>query len=200
MDSDLCHIIASKHPISDELIRSFMHQLLQGLQALHDAEVLHRDLKPGNLLWRQDGTLKICDFGLARGISEAQEAFDAASMTNYVATRWYRPPEILLYRAKYGKSCKTKSLVINACVRSGHLVCGMHIRGAFGKASVPPRTVRRRAAEPDIAQGWVSVRGGDRSDPKSKISIVSPKAATTDQLSALLQIPYCISLRYHAHL
>lgn len=106
MDSDLCHIIASKHPITVDLIRSFMHQLLQGLKALHDAEVLHRDLKPGNLLWKQNGTLKICDFGLARGISEQQEAFDAASMTNYVATRWYRPPEILLYRAKYGKSCK----------------------------------------------------------------------------------------------
>jgi serine/threonine protein kinase len=108
MDSDLCHIINSKHALSDETIKSFMRQLLLGLEAIHSSEVLHRDLKPGNLLWRTDGTLKICDFGLARGMSESLEVFDAASMTNYVATRWYRPPEIILYRAKYGKSCKEK--------------------------------------------------------------------------------------------
>lgn len=83
-----------------------MFQLLSGLEAIHSAEVLHRDLKPGNILWKQNGVLKICDFGLARGMSETLENFDAVSMTNYVATRWYRPPEILLYRAKYGKSCK----------------------------------------------------------------------------------------------
>lgn len=103
MDADLCHIIQSKYPISEEHIKRFLYQLLRGLKAMHSANVLHRDLKPGNILWKNNGELKICDFGLARGMAEPVDGCDI-SMTNYVATRWYRPPEILLYRAQYGKS------------------------------------------------------------------------------------------------
>ena len=102
MDTDMCHIIQSKHPITEEHVKKFLYQLLRGLLALHSADVLHRDLKPGNLLWKHSGELKICDFGLARGCSERIEDHDIM-MTNYVATRWYRPPEILLYKAQYGK-------------------------------------------------------------------------------------------------
>lgn len=103
MDADLCHIIQSKYAISEEHIKRFLYQLLRGLKGMHSANVLHRDLKPGNILWKHNGQLKICDFGLARGLAEPLEGSDI-SMTNYVATRWYRPPEILLYKAKYGKS------------------------------------------------------------------------------------------------
>lgn len=102
MDADLCHIIQSKYPLSEEHCQRFLYQLLRGLKALHSANVIHRDLKPGNLLWRHNGELRICDFGLARGLCENLEGTDLA-MTNYVATRWYRPPEILLYRTSYGK-------------------------------------------------------------------------------------------------
>lgn len=106
MDADLCHLIQSRHPLGEECIKRLLFQLLRGLSALHAANVIHRDLKPGNILWRHTGDLAICDFGLARGISEADDPNSpgASCMTNYVATRWYRPPEILLYRAKYGKS------------------------------------------------------------------------------------------------
>lgn len=103
MDADLCHIIQSKYPLSEEAIKRFLYQLLRGIKAMHSANVLHRDLKPGNILWKHSGELKICDFGLARGLAEPLEGSDI-SMTNYVATRWYRPPEILLYKALYGKS------------------------------------------------------------------------------------------------
>ncbi len=102
MDADLCHIIQSKYPLSEAHCQRFLYQLLRGLKALHSANVIHRDLKPGNLLWRHDGELRICDFGLARGMGEPVDGTDL-TMTNYVATRWYRPPEILLYRANYGK-------------------------------------------------------------------------------------------------
>lgn len=102
MDADLCHIIQSKYPLSEGHCQRFLYQLLRGVKALHAANVIHRDLKPGNILWRHNGELRICDFGLARGLSEPNESCDTA-MTNYVATRWYRPPEILLYRTSYGK-------------------------------------------------------------------------------------------------
>ncbi|XP_042493357.1 mitogen-activated protein kinase homolog 1-like [Macadamia integrifolia] len=74
-------------------------QLLRGLKYLHSANILHRDLKPGNLLVNANCELKICDFGLAR-ISCSKGQF----MTEYVVTRWYRAPELLLCCDNYGTS------------------------------------------------------------------------------------------------
>lgn len=104
MDADLCHIIQSKYPLSEVHCQRFLYQLLCGVKAMHTANVIHRDLKPGNILWKHDGELRICDFGLARGLGEdgSSDAVEL-NLTNYVATRWYRPPEILMYRASYGK-------------------------------------------------------------------------------------------------
>lgn len=73
-------------------------QLLRGLKYLHSANILHRDLKPGNLLINANCDLKICDFGLAR--TSSGKAF----MTEYVVTRWYRAPELLLCCDNYGTS------------------------------------------------------------------------------------------------
>ena len=74
-------------------------QLLRGLKYLHSANILHRDLKPGNLLVNANCELKICDFGLARtGRDNGQ------FMTEYVVTRWYRAPELLLCSDNYGTS------------------------------------------------------------------------------------------------
>lgn len=105
MDTDMYQLIQSKHHFTDDHVQAFMYQILRGLKAIHSANVLHRDLKPGNLLWKNTGEIKICDFGLARGLNEPVEGNEIA-LTNYVATRWYRPPEILLYKANYGKSRK----------------------------------------------------------------------------------------------
>lgn len=74
-------------------------QLLRGLKYLHSANILHRDLKPGNLLINANCDLKICDFGLAR-TSSGKGQF----MTEYVVTRWYRAPELLLCCDNYGTS------------------------------------------------------------------------------------------------
>lgn len=74
-------------------------QLLSGLKHLHSANILHRDLKPGNLLINSNCELKICDFGLARTGSDNGEF-----MTEYVVTRWYRAPELLLFCGSYGAS------------------------------------------------------------------------------------------------
>merc|ERR1712096_395117 len=73
---------------------------LRGLKYIHSADVIHRDLKPRNLLVNSNCDLKICDFGLARAIvNESKKKADV--MTDYVTTRWYRPPELLLSWTDY---------------------------------------------------------------------------------------------------
>lgn len=98
MDTDLHQIIKSSQGLSNDHCQYFLFQLLRGLKYLHSANILHRDLKPGNLLINANCDLKICDFGLARASSKSQ------FMTEYVVTRWYRPPELLLCCDKYGTS------------------------------------------------------------------------------------------------
>ncbi|GHJ85471.1 hypothetical protein NliqN6_1873 [Naganishia liquefaciens] len=106
MEADLHAIIRSGQPLSDAHFQSFLYQTLCGLKYIHSANVLHRDLKPGNLLVNADCELKICDFGLARGFQEggSAETGQAGFMTEYVATRWYRAPEIMLSFANYNSS------------------------------------------------------------------------------------------------
>ncbi|AOA63577.1 Serine/threonine MAP kinase [Komagataella phaffii CBS 7435] len=103
MECDLHHIIKSKQPLTDSHYQSFIYQILGGLKYIHSADVLHRDLKPVNLLVNSDCELKICDFGLARGYSSDAEK-NAGFLTEYVATRWYRAPEIILSFQTYTKA------------------------------------------------------------------------------------------------
>lgn len=89
MDTDLQYILRWKEiHLLEEHIQYFIFQLCSGLHYMHSAGILHRDLKPGNILTNSECELKICDFGLARG--------RGPHMTDYVITRWYRPPELLL--------------------------------------------------------------------------------------------------------
>ena len=99
METDLSTIIKSPQPLSNEHVKFFTYQILRGLKYMHSAGIIHRDLKPRNLLINSNCDLKICDFGLARHIFVSNTAKE---MTNYVATRWYRPPELLLETKEYG--------------------------------------------------------------------------------------------------
>ena len=99
LDSDLHRIIQSSQPLTDAHNKYFMVQLLRGVKFIHSLGVIHRDLKPGNLLVSKNCELRITDFGLARlkavrydnSGAEVEEA-----MTEHVVTRWYRPPELML--------------------------------------------------------------------------------------------------------
>jgi nemo like kinase len=98
MQSDLHRIIVSQQPLTADHIKVFTYQMLRGLKYLHSANILHRDIKPGNLLVNSDCTLKICDFGLARiGCNETY----SAQMTQEVVTQYYRAPEILMGAKQY---------------------------------------------------------------------------------------------------
>ncbi|CAG5123356.1 unnamed protein product, partial [Candidula unifasciata] len=101
MESDLHRIIYSKQELSEEHIRYFLYQLLRGLKYIHSANVIHRDLKPSNVLVNEDCHLRIGDFGMARGVFYTPDE-PSYYMTQYVATRWYRAPEILLSMLEYG--------------------------------------------------------------------------------------------------
>jgi mitogen-activated protein kinase 7 len=127
MECDLAAIIRSGQPLTDAHFQSFIYQILCGLKYIHSANVLHRDLKPGNLLVNADCELKICDFGLARGFSVDPEE-NAGYMTEYVATRWYRAPEIMLSFQSYTKaSTYSKFFTFSiADVRSRCVVSRLH--------------------------------------------------------------------------
>mmetsp|Transcript_2070 Transcript_2070/g.8012 ORF Transcript_2070/g.8012 Transcript_2070/m.8012 type:complete len:395 (+) Transcript_2070:223-1407(+) len=117
METDLHQVIKANDDLTQEHHQFFLYQLLRGLKYVHTANVYHRDLKPKNILANADCKLKICDFGLARvnsgknasSVGDAHDMSDGQQpttnvsnfMTEYVVTRWYRAPELLLSCAEY---------------------------------------------------------------------------------------------------
>jgi cyclin-dependent kinase len=79
--------------------KSFLYQLCQGIHYCHKNRVLHRDLKPQNLLINKHGQLKLADFGLARAFG-----IPVRSFTHEVVTLWYRAPDVLLGSKNYSTS------------------------------------------------------------------------------------------------
>lgn len=102
METDLGSIIKSDQELTLDHVRFFMYQILRGMKYTHSAGILHRDLKPRNILVNSNCDLKICDFGLAR--ADIPELYEAGSMTDYISTRWYRAPELLMGSEDYTES------------------------------------------------------------------------------------------------
>lgn len=109
LDCDLLQIIKSNQSLTVAHHQSFIYQILCALKYIHSANVILRDLKPSNILVTEDCQLKICDFGLARGFS-SDPIMNDQYMTEYVTSRWYRAPEIMLTYSNYSPAVDVWSL------------------------------------------------------------------------------------------
>ncbi|KAA8495292.1 Mitogen-activated protein kinase 14 [Porphyridium purpureum] len=94
MPTDLHRLLNMKTKLSGEHVKYLMFQLFRGLHYMHSCQVFHRDLKPNNILINKQCDLRICDFGLARAMFE--NTAEMVYWTDYVATRWYRAPELIM--------------------------------------------------------------------------------------------------------
>ncbi|TFK24462.1 Pkinase-domain-containing protein [Coprinopsis marcescibilis] len=103
LDVDLKRFIETgnqnRNPITPALVKKFTHQLISGLAYCHAHRILHRDLKPQNLLINKENNLKLADFGLARAFGIPMRTY-----THEVVTLWYRAPEVLLGGRHYSTS------------------------------------------------------------------------------------------------
>jgi mitogen-activated protein kinase 1/3 len=142
METDMHRVIRTQD-LSDDHAQYFVYQTLRALKALHSADVIHRDLKPSNLLLNANCDLKVCDFGLARSVKTAEPSgTETGFMTEYVATRWYRAPEIMLTFKQYTKVAlsfndSTWHRLFDP-LGNRHLVRWLHPRrDAFGKTPFP---------------------------------------------------------------
>lgn len=122
VEGDLYSIIKSPQTLEEDHIKFIIYQILRGLKYQHSANVLHRDLKPRNILISSKCEVKICDYGLAR-LLLYNEAHKTDNMTDYVATRWYRAPELLLANESYDAKIDVWSV--------GCILAEMYLRKPF---------------------------------------------------------------------
>jgi len=123
LDQDLKKLLdaSGEEGLDTATIKSFLYQLLNGINHCHKNWVLHWDLKPQNLLISKDGVLKLADFGLARAFG-----IPVKNYTHEVVTLWYRAPDILMGSKKYNTSVDIWSVgcIFAELVNRKPLFCG----------------------------------------------------------------------------
>lgn len=132
MECDL-HKLLTSQKLSSDHICYFLYQILRGLKYIHSANVLHRDLKPSNILLNSNCDLKICDFGLARVSDPSQD--HTGLLTEYVATRWYRAPEVMLNAKGYSKALDIWSVgcILGEMINNKPMFPGKHYLDQISK-------------------------------------------------------------------
>ncbi|PHH64917.1 hypothetical protein CDD81_3774 [Ophiocordyceps australis] len=153
-------------------IKAWMGMLTRAVWFCHANFVLHRDIKPNNLLIAADGQVKLADFGLARPFSDP-----FANMTSNVITRWYRPPELLFGARHYGGAvdvwsvgCVFAELVLRAPFLPGateidqvRLICdalGTPTNDAWPAVESLPEYMVPSPRVPLRARDWFEIRFG----------------------------------------
>jgi len=132
MECDL-HKLLRSQKLSSDHICYFLYQILRGLKYIHSANVLHRDLKPSNILLNSNCDLKICDFGLARVSDPSQD--HTGLLTEYVATRWYRAPEVMLNAKGYSQALDVWSVgcILGEMINNKPMFPGKHYLDQISK-------------------------------------------------------------------
>uniref|UniRef100_A0A7S3NJQ4 Mitogen-activated protein kinase n=1 Tax=Aureoumbra lagunensis TaxID=44058 RepID=A0A7S3NJQ4_9STRA len=147
LQTDLHDVIYARRPLSRAHVQYFAYQMLCGLGYMHSKGVVHRDIKCGNLLVSDQCQLKICDFGLARALPSKTEQ---QHLTEYVVTRWYRSPELLLScRAPYDGAVDIWSVgcVIAEMVNRHPLFAGRDVIDQIKRVVSVIKAVRPRDVE-----------------------------------------------------
>ncbi|GAW82920.1 mitogen-activated protein kinase 1 [Plasmodium gonderi] len=125
METDLHEVIRAD--LLEEIHKKYIiYQLLRALKYIHSGYLLHRDIKPSNILLNSECHIKVGDFGLARSISTEVNENKIPVLTDYVATRWYRAPEILLGSTNYTEGVDMWSL---GCIMAELLIGKPLFRG-----------------------------------------------------------------------
>ncbi|KAI8442357.1 hypothetical protein MSG28_005879 [Choristoneura fumiferana] len=88
--------LGSGRLMSPGMVKSYLYQINSAILYCHQRRILHRDLKPQNLLIDQTGIIKVADFGLGRAFGVPVRVY-----THEVVTLWYRAPEVLLGSQRY---------------------------------------------------------------------------------------------------
>ena len=97
LDHDLKKFLdLNNGPLPPQLVKSYLYQICSAIKYCHSKRILHRDLKPQNLLIDKNGVIKLADFGLARAFG-----IPIKTLTHEILTLWYRAPEILLGQKEY---------------------------------------------------------------------------------------------------
>jgi serine/threonine protein kinase len=152
LDQDLKKYLdnAGEAGLDQATIKSFLYQLLLGIAYCHQHRVLHRDLKPQNLLINIEGELKLADFGLARAFG-----IPVRSYTHEVVTLWYRAPDVLMGSRKYSTPVDIWSI---GCIFAG--ACGLLCaRGVVRVERFVCIASRNCCAEEDSVVDLLSCRG-----------------------------------------
>ena len=142
MEADLFNVIRAN--ILQDIHKKFIiYQILKALKFIHSADIIHRDLKPSNIFINSDSHVKLGDFGLARTVDHNPHM--GGVVTEYVATRWYRAPEMILSGHKYGKpidlwsvGCILYELIVGSPLLPGKSTKDM-INMMFGVTGFPDR-------------------------------------------------------------
>ena len=142
MEADLFNVIRAN--ILQDIHKKFIiYQILKALKFIHSADIIHRDLKPSNVFINSDCHVKLGDFGLARTLDHNPNM--GGLVTDYVATRWYRAPEMILAAQKYSKpidmwsvGCILYELLVGTPLLPGKSTKDM-IRMMFGVTGFPDR-------------------------------------------------------------
>lgn len=141
MDSDLHSVILkSRRQLQNGHVRYIFYQLFSALQYLHSGGIVHRDVKPSNILINADCSLRLADFGLVR------QSAGGVELTEYVVNRCYRAPEVVLCPRDYGEKidvwavgCCLFEMLVGEPIFSGsdHLEVLLNVFELLGK---PPDT------------------------------------------------------------
>lgn len=122
VEGDLYSIIKSSQKFEEDHVKFIIYQILRALKYQHSGKVLHRDLKPRNILISSVCEVRVCDYGLARLYNDDSRA-KTENLTDYVATRWYRAPELLLANESYDEKIEVWSV--------GCILAEMYLRKPF---------------------------------------------------------------------